>query len=592
MPQLLGQILQETSHVPAEQIDRALVEQEQGEHAKLLGEILVDARACTPEQVAEALARSYDIPFARISPRLVDPAVVAILPRAFLDKHAVLPLFVVEGMLTLAMAEPANLFLLDEVRRLSGYNVQVVAATARDIEATLQAYLPNEKVFVVDEIVDELSGPADAAGGANASGEPAVRFAAVETGEIDPAELARAAADAPVVKLVNYLIHAAVKESAAQVHLEPGPQTMRIRFRIDGRLHERLHPPMQLHAAVAARLKTLAGLDPGQRRLPQQGSIRLSVDGRSILVRLSTLPGGAGEKIVLHVVDSDRAFLRLERLGFSYDTLKAWRKLLTRQSGVLLVAAPVGSGKTTTLHACLAELGREDANICALEDRLEHPVPGVNHFSPDVRAGLDGPAALAAILRQEPDVLMVGDVNDGETARLCAGAALSGRLVLAGLRAPDAPAAIARLKNLGIEPYAMAETIAGVLCQRLVRKLCPACREAYTPTPTERKMIEKHAPSTGGAPQAGSAGASGGGETLFRAKGCEHCHHLGFVGRIGLFELLVVDAALAERIGGGASAEELRESAGRTGYKTIRSDGMEKVRSGITTLEEILRVAP
>ncbi len=377
----LGQLLLGRGLLSQEQLDRALDEQRRSNHQKLLGEILVELHICSEDQITEALAQAYGVPYARVSPRVADPKVIAVLPKEFLEKHQVLPLFLVEGVLTVAVPEPANVFLLEEIERLSGYQVQVVAATTRDIKATLQTYLPNDKVFVIDDIIEEVK-PEE--------------FTLIETPVQDIANLEQAAGDSPVVKLVNYTIYNAVKDGASDIHIEPGDNALRIRYRVDGRLMEKLRPPFQMGAAVTSRIKIMAGLDISERRLPQDGGIHVMMDKRPIDLRVSTMPGKHGEKVVVRIIDNDRGAVNLEKLGFAYETLKQWRRLIALPNGILLVTGPTGSGKSTTLYAVLQELNSDDTNICTIEDPIEYAVQGVNQFQVNEKAGFTFANALRA----------------------------------------------------------------------------------------------------------------------------------------------------------------------------------------------------
>ena len=557
----LGQLLIDNGVVTQDQLDAALLEQRRSNHQKLLGEVLVSLGACTEDQIVEALAQAYGVPYARISPRVADPKVIASLPREFLEKHQVLPLFLVEGVLTVAVPEPANVFLMEEIERVSSKRVQVVAATAHDIRATLQAYLPNESVFVIDDIIDEANFE---------------ELSLVEETSVDISDLQNAAGDSPVVKLVNYCIYHAVKEGASDIHLEPGDHHFRVRFRIDGRLSEKLRPPFQMHAAVVSRIKIMAGLDIAERRLPQDGSIHAMMDKRPVDLRVATLPGKHGEKVVIRVIDNERSAINLERIGFGYETLKQWRKLISLPNGILLVTGPTGSGKSTTLYASLSELNQPDVNICTVEDPIEYAMAGVNQFQVSDKIGFTFASALRSLLRQDPDILMVGEIRDGETARIACQAALTGHLVLSTLHTNDAPGAITRLFNLGIEPYLVGATVVGVLAQRLVRKLCQACKEAYEPAPNEKRQLERLVGTT---------------ETLYKPRGCSRCRNRGFSGRIGIYELLVPDDAMAEKISSGVSLNEIRDLAKAASMKPLRVDGLEKVKAGLTTLEEVYRVS-
>ena len=566
----LGQLLLDRGVLRPEQLDQALAEQERGGFQRLLGEVLVDLKLCTEDQIVESLAAGYGVPYARVSPKVADPKVIGTLPRAFLEQHGVLPLFLVDGVLTVAVAEPANVFLIEEVERVCGHPAQVVAATARDIRATLQAYLPDDKVFVIDDIMDGTAGD---------GGEQQLTVVDHQPKVADLADLEQAAGDSPVVKLVNYCVYAAVKEGASDVHIEPGENALRVRFRIDGRLAERLRPPPHMAAAVASRIKIMAGLDIAERRLPQDGGIHVMMDKRPIDLRVSTVPGRHGEKVVVRVIDNDKAGTNLEKLGFGYDTLKQFRKLVNLPNGIVLVTGPTGSGKSTTLYAALGELNRDDVNICTVEDPVEHVLAGVNQFQVNDKAGFTFAGALRSLLRQDPDVLMVGEIRDADTVRLATQAALTGHLVLSTLHTNDATGAITRLYNLGVEPYLVGATVAGVLAQRLVRKLCHGCREAYDPDVTERRQLEKYE-LPGAAPV----------ERLYRAKGCPRCRNLGYAGRVGIYELLVPDDPMNDRVSQGAPLNELRDHAVRCGMRTLRADGVDKVRAGVTTFDEVHRV--
>jgi type IV pilus assembly protein PilB len=558
----LGQLLIDKAVIKQEQLARALEEQRRSNHQKLLGEILVELRFCTEDQICEALAQAYGVPYARVSPKIADPKVISVLPKEFLEKHQVLPLYLVEGTLTVAVPEPANVFLIEEIERLSGYKVQVVAATTRDIKATVQTYMPADKVFVIDDIIEDVQ-PEE--------------FTLVQQAQIqDIANLEQAAGDSPVIKLVNYVIFNAVKDGASDIHIEPGENQLRVRYRVDGHLSEKLRPPVQMAAAVSSRIKIMAGLDISERRLPQDGGIHVMMDKRPIDLRVSTMPGKHGEKVVIRVIDNDKAAVNLEKLGFSYDTLKQWRRLISLPNGIILVTGPTGSGKSTTLYACLQELNSDDVNICTVEDPVEYSMPGINQFQVHDKAGFTFASALRSLLRQDPDILMVGEIRDAETAKIATQASLTGHLVLSTLHTNDAPGAITRLFNVGVEPYLVGATVAGVLAQRLVRKLCQACKEPYEPSSNERSQIESF--------------IKGGVDKLYRHKGCDRCRGHGFTGRIGIYELLIPDDKIVEKISQGAALNEIRDLALKQGMKPLRIDGMEKVKAGITTLEEIFRV--
>lgn len=576
----LGQLLLSRGILASAQLDGALEQQRRAPDRRLLGEILVDSRLCTEEQVAEALAQSCGVPFARVRAETADPEVIARLPRQFLEREQVLPLSLEEGVLTVAVTEPANVFLLDEIARLSGCRVKPVVATPRDIAATLRAYLPDGRMFVIDDVPPEVGPDAFCivarAGQLRGAGASPNGAANANGGNVPstPDDLADAAD-----RLIRACLYNAIRQSATDVHIEPGHDCLRVRYRIDGRLVERFRPPPQIHAALLARLKSMAGVDPAQRPLPQAGPLPVRVDGRTIELRVTFAPAAHGERAVIHLSNAAKSPLRLEKLGFGYETLKQWRKLIASTSGLLLVSGPAGSGKQTTLYATLREMNLAERNVCTVEDPIEQFLDGASQFQVDDRAGFDTDAALRAVLAQRPDVVMVPNGMTPEVARRAAGAAVGGCLVLASVHAPDVPSAIARVLKLGVEPFALHASLAGVLCQRLVRRLCQECREAYEPTETERKPIEKVAGPT---------------TTLYRARpgGCARCAGAGYTGRIGLYELLTPDDALTEAIGRAASLPELREIIRRTPTKSLRTDAAEKIKSGVTTLTEFAAAMP
>ncbi len=359
------------------ELEGALREQRVGNHRRLLGEILVEQKACSEEQVAETLAEAYGIPFIRLSPKLADPQVVCLLSKEFSETNQAVALFLVEGMLTVALAEPSNVFLPEEISRLTGHRVQIIAAPATDIQATLEAYLPVEKMFVVEDFAAEVGAEEFSLA------TPPARTAA-EAGAAEP----------PVVRLINACLFGALTEHASDVHFEPGQNQLRVRYRIDGRLVERLNPPARMREAVAARLRALAGLEISARRLPQEGTIAATFRGRAVTFRINVMPGRYGEHIVLHIAEEDRGAVRLEKLGFGYETLKQWRKLITRPSGLVLVIGPSGSGKRDTLYSSLADRGGAEMNVCSIEDPVEQTLPGVNQFQVDEKNGFTFPAAI------------------------------------------------------------------------------------------------------------------------------------------------------------------------------------------------------
>ena len=556
----LGQLLIHQGSLTEEQLESALRQQSENGNKLLLGEVLLQTGICSEQQIMEALATTYGVPFAKVSPKITDPKVIEILPREFLEKHTVLPLFKVKNSLTLAVNEPANVFLIEEVARLTGCDVQVVCATAKDIKATLETHLPAANVFVIDDILDD----------SNVSEMSLIEDAKVD----DISDIEAAAAGSPVIKLVNYLIYSAVREGASDIHIEPDENHVRVRFRVDGSLYEKLKPPQKMQAAISSRIKIMSGLDISERRLPQDGGIHVLMDGRPIDLRVSTLPGSHGEKVVIRVIDNRTVLVNLEKLGFEYEMLKQWRKAISEPNGIVLVTGPTGSGKSTTLYSVLRELNNDQVNICTVEDPVEFNLSGVNQFQVHDRIGLTFPSVLRSLLRQDPDIIMLGEIRDDATARTAVQAALTGHMVLSTLHTNDAPGAITRLLNIGVEPYLVSASLVAVLAQRLVRKICTHCKEILEPAQNIRKAVER---------------AVGEVETFYHGVGCPKCRNTGFSGRIGIYELLVLNEEIQEKITTAPSIHELREVASKT-MASLRQDGMGKVKAGITTVEEVFRV--
>ena len=507
--QQLGSVLIARGLINEHQLEEALNIQKKQGHQKLLGEVLIDLGHINQEQVLKILAESYGVPFVRVTPRVADPKILEILPRDFLESQCVLPLFLVRNKLTVAVTEPANLFLAEEINRLSGYECQMVASVAEDIRITLRQYLPKANVFVIEDIYEDLN-PDD--------------FTIVERQVTELSELEEVAGHSPVVKFVNYLLYSAVQESASDIHIEPGDGTLRVRYRIDGRLFERTAPPPAMHPAIVSRLKIMSGLDISERRIPQDGDIHVMLDGRPVDLRVSTMTEKSGEKVVIRIIDSTNTIVGLERLGFRPEMFKEWHTAVSQPNGVILVTGPTGSGKSTTLYSVISELNSSEINISTVEDPVEANLKGINQFQVHEKAGFGFATALRSLLRQDPDILMVGEIRDGETARIATQAALTGHLVLSTLHTNDAPSAITRLMNLGVEPYLVAAILRAVLAQRLVRKVCNHCKAEFTPDDRTRKSVEA---------------VIGKCEVLTQGAGCNKCRNTGYSGRMGIFELLV-----------------------------------------------------
>ena len=557
----VGHFLLAKGFVKQEILDRALEEQKLIKHKKLIGELLVEKNICTDEQITEALAEAYEVPFVHVHPRVADPRVISVLPAEFIEKHHVLPLFVVEGVLTIALPEPANLFLLEEIERISGFKAQIVAATIRDITATYRAYVTETQAFVIDDLFAiECTG----------------KISVVQKRTESAIPVSQVAIDSPAGKVVDFCLQQAIQDGASDIHIEPGDNVLRIRHRIDGRMVERLRPPPNMRAAITARVKQLASLDIATPGRAQETRLQIQFEARQVDLRISIMPGRWGENIVIRLLDNEKSSAHLEKLGFGYDILKKWRKLIHQPNGMVLVSGPTGSGKTATLYASIGELNSDEVNICTIEDPVACPLHGVNQFEVSEVNGFSYPAAFRSVLQQDPDVVLVGAIKEIEIARIAMQSALTGQLILSTMHTNDAPSSLVRLCNLGVEPYLVAASVTGVLAQRQIRKLCQRCKEQYVPTITERRHLEKFGVTV---------------DEMFRPKGCDHCRNLGFVGRVAIHELLVMNDQLSDRLSHGAGLAEIRELAAAGGMKSLRADGIEKVRAGITTLDEVYRVS-
>jgi len=559
-PRRLGNLLVEKGYLDAAGLESALLAQRQPEYkGRLLGEILVDKQFCTEDQIVECLAQEYAIPYVKLDPRLMDPGVVELLPRAYIEENLVLPLFCVEGTLTVAVTEPSNLFLVDEIATLTNLKVQVVVTTTRDARRAL-TNLPNSKVFVIDDIIEDHD--AD--------------VTLIEDALEDISDVEEIAGQSPVIRLVNYIIFNAAKEGASDIHIEAGERCVRVRYRIDGKLYKSLEVPLHLLPAVTSRIKIMAGLDISERRLPQDGRVNVMLNRRKIDLRVSTFPGNRGEKTVIRVLDTGSVSLVLEDLGFAEDILNAFLAGIKAPNGIVLVTGPTGSGKSTTLYAALNQISTMENNVCTVEDPIEYHLPLINQFQVQEKIGLTFPVALRTLLRQDPDVVMLGEIRDEETGRTAIQAALTGHLVFSTLHTNDACAAVTRLVNMGVEAYLIGAALNMVLAQRLVRKICSKCRQTYEPPRPIRRTLEKLGYEM---------------ETYYRGVGCRRCRNTGYSGRVGIHELLVIDDELRDAITAEAPVSTIRNIARRKGMVTLRHDGFRKVREGLTSVEEVLHVA-
>ena len=560
-PKPLGTALQSKGLISQAQLDKALEVQSSKEGHRLLGEVLVDLGFVDQSSITEVLAEGYGVPFAKQISRIADPAVVEMLPSEFMRQHHVLPLFLVQGVLTIAASEPSNLYLFEEVQRRTGYQVRVVAAAQSDIDGAIEGYLPAANVFVIDEIYEDVR---------------ETDFSLIEREVAELTDLEEIAGHGPVVKLVNWLVYSAVREGASDVHIEPGDRTLRVRYRVDGRLYEKVRPPHQMAPAITSRVKIMADLDIAERRLPQDGDIHVLLEGRPVDLRVSTMPGRQGEKVVIRIIDSRNTIVSPERLGMTPDMQEGWKSMIESPNGIVLVTGPTGSGKSTTLYSALNGINDSDLNLSTIEDPVEAVISGVNQFQVSDKTGFTFATALRSLLRQDPDVVMVGEIRDEETAMIASQAALTGHLVLSTLHTNDACGAPGRLINLGVEPFLVGAVLRGILAQRLVRRVCPQCRQPEEIDSVTRGLISD---------------VLGEAEGFMKGTGCQRCRETGFSGRLGIFEMLVPNEDVVNAIVNEQGHKGILEAAVRSGMETMRFDGLRKASEGLTTVEEVVAAA-
>ncbi len=553
----MGELLIERGLITRTQLDEALQQSRDG--GKRLGEVLVEGRLVTEEDIVRALAERAQIPFARLRKGLVDPRIVQVLPREKAELYEALPLFRIHNKLILAVSDPYRVYVVDSIRKLTGCEIQPVASLRDDILQMIGESYGGDEVSIEDFV-------------SNLDEADLQLVSSRQEGHFE--DIAEMAGESPTINLVNLIVLKAIKERASDIHIEPERRFFRVRYRIDGVLYEVMKPRIELHPAVVSRLKIMANLDIAERRLPQDGRIQVLAEGRTVDLRFSSLPGVLGEKVVLRVLDKQAKELGLDQLGLAPQTLAQFRSLLHKPHGLVLLTGPTGSGKTTTLYAGLRELNSLEKNIITIEDPVEYQFDIINQNQVREEIGLTFARLLKHTLRQDPDIIMVGEIRDAETAAIAVQAALTGHLVLSTLHTNDAASVLSRLLEMRIQPYLLASALVGVVAQRLLRTLCQQCATEYRPTRAEIESLGVEVDS---------------GLRLKRGRGCEACFDSGYRGRVGIYEPLVVDHELQVLILKNPSIDDIRAFQKRKGNLSLRADGIQKVIKGLTTLEEVTR---
>jgi type IV pilus assembly protein PilB len=567
MSQRLGDLLVREKVITPEQLELAL--KEQGNGGTRLGAALVKLGFLSDDDVTNFLSRQYGVPAINLNYFDIDPSVVKLIPYDTAKRYQILPLSRVGASLTIAMVDPTNVFAMDDIKFMTGFNIEpVVASEAAILEGIEKAYntVPEEDLESVMASMGEAEGTD-------------IELQADEA-DTDTADLEKAAEEAPIVKLVNMILTEAVKKGASDIHMEPYEKEYRVRFRIDGILQTIMNPPMKLRDAIISRVKIMAKLDISEKRLPQDGRIMLKMNvagKRKVLdYRVSTLPALWGEKVVLRLLDKESLRLDMTKLGFEPESLEKFTRAIFKPYGMVLVTGPTGSGKTNTLYSSIAQLNKPDTNIMTAEDPVEFQLAGVNQVQMKEQIGLNFAAALRSFLRQDPNIILVGEIRDFETAEIAIKAALTGHLVLSTLHTNGAPETISRLMNMGIEPFLVATSVHLIAAQRLIRRICTNCSEVLDLPP--QALIE-----------AGYTPSEAKTVKVSKGRGCSNCNNTGYKGRTGLYEVMEIDDEIRELILVGASALELKKKAIEKGMITLRRSGLIKVSQGMTTLEEVAR---
>ena len=559
--EFLSDILHKKGLISEKDIDRIIKMQK--DTGKDLQKIIIELNILKKDEMMIALAEEIGVKYVNLSDIDTDPVIVVLIPEEMARRHQLIAIDKGENKLTVAMANPLDVFAYDEIKIRLGYNLEAVLSYGEDINKAL------DEVFGVsdewDQVIDKFE-------------NLTVTVLKEEEREAELSALT-AGEEAPIISLVNLMILRAVKENASDIHIESfGDETLQVRYRIDGILHDVMSLPRQLRLAVISRIKIMSDLDIAERRLPQDGRIQVNVGGRTINIRVSTLPTVNGEGAVLRILDPSSILLELNSLGFSQDILPKFTSLIKKPNGIILVTGPTGSGKSTTLYTTLNILNSTEKKIMTIEDPVEYRLKGINQVQAKPKIGLTFAAGLRSFLRQDPDIMLVGEIRDKETAEVAVQAALTGHLVLSTLHTNDAPSSVIRLIDMGIEPFLISSSVIGVIAQRLVRRICPRCKKEAKLTSDLAKILEEYNMDSKKI-------------TLNKGEGCPYCKETGYKGRIAIFELMIITDTIRDLISSNITSGKLRETALKEGMCQLKEDGLKKVCEGVTTIDEVLRVA-
>jgi type IV pilus assembly protein PilB len=554
----LGESLVEEGIITKDQLKTAQAEEKAT--GQRLRKTIVKMGMLTEQGMVDFISSSLSVPKVELTNYLIDPKIAELIPEDLARKYELIPVFKIGKRLTCAMVDPWNVFALDEVRMKTGLTIEPAVAEEGEIKRALGEYYGTKGS--IEDVISSINNE-----------ETAALKATQETQ--DARELENVAEEPVVVKLVNLILLKAIQEGASDIHIEPEEDRLKTRIRVDGILHQITSPPKHLQSAVISRLKIMSDLNIAERRIPQDGRFNVKMEGKDVDVRVSCVPTIYGENVVLRLLDISSALLGLEDIGFSARTFKEFEKIILRPYGIILVTGPTGSGKTTTLYASLDKINTVDKKIITIEDPVEYRLAGIRQIQVNNKVNLTFANGLRSMLRQDPDIMMVGEIRDFETAEIAIQAALTGHLVFSTLHTNDAPSAVTRLVDMGTEPFLVSASVVAILAQRLLRKICPDCKEKYTPPSDVLKDLKL---------------SGGSGITFYRGKGCPKCIQTGYKGRLGIYELLTVDDKMRSLITSKVPLEEIRKQARSSNMATLMDDGIEKIKKGVTTVEEVLRV--